>query len=111
MSISFLPCTSGSRSTVYPIAADVGAHQLLVAAHGADGTPERPDLDDVYMAATVAMSGSGGWPMTAFLAPDQRPFFAETNSLRRQIRSARPFDLARDLRHREWLIGRPCGVP
>jgi uncharacterized protein YyaL (SSP411 family)/aryl-alcohol dehydrogenase-like predicted oxidoreductase len=39
---------------------------------------ERPDLDDIYMAATVAMSGSGGWPMTVFLTPDQRPFFAGT---------------------------------
>src|SRR6187401_3599792 len=35
---------------------------------------ERPDLDDVYMSATVAMSGSGGWPMTVFLTPDQQPF-------------------------------------
>jgi uncharacterized protein len=39
---------------------------------------ERPDLDEIYMAATVAISGSGGWPMTVFLAPDQRPFFAGT---------------------------------
>src|SRR5690349_7242816 len=39
---------------------------------------ERPDLDDIYMAATVALSGSGGWPMTVFLTPDQRPFFAGT---------------------------------
>jgi uncharacterized protein YyaL (SSP411 family)/aryl-alcohol dehydrogenase-like predicted oxidoreductase len=39
---------------------------------------ERPDIDEIYMAATVAMSGSGGWPMTVFLAPDQRPFFAGT---------------------------------
>jgi uncharacterized protein YyaL (SSP411 family) len=39
---------------------------------------ERPDLDDIYMAATVAMSGHGGWPMTVFLTPDQRPFFAGT---------------------------------
>jgi uncharacterized protein YyaL (SSP411 family) len=39
---------------------------------------ERPDLDSVYMAATVAMSGHGGWPMTVFLTPDQRPFFAGT---------------------------------
>src|SRR5262245_42702618 len=39
---------------------------------------ERPDLDDIYMAATVAMNGHGGWPMTVFLAPDQRPFFAGT---------------------------------
>ncbi|MBK7585497.1 MAG: DUF255 domain-containing protein [Myxococcales bacterium] len=39
---------------------------------------ERPDLDEIYMAATVAMSGGGGWPMTVFLSPDQRPFFAGT---------------------------------
>ncbi|HET9960277.1 MAG TPA: DUF255 domain-containing protein, partial [Polyangiaceae bacterium] len=39
---------------------------------------ERPDLDDVYMAATVALSGSGGWPMSVFLSPDTRPFFAGT---------------------------------
>jgi uncharacterized protein YyaL (SSP411 family) len=39
---------------------------------------ERPDLDEVYMAATTALSGSGGWPMSVFLAPDRRPFFAGT---------------------------------
>ena len=39
---------------------------------------ERPDLDDIYMAATVAMTGQGGWPMTVFLTPDQRPFYAGT---------------------------------
>jgi uncharacterized protein YyaL (SSP411 family)/aryl-alcohol dehydrogenase-like predicted oxidoreductase len=39
---------------------------------------ERPDLDEIYMAATVAMSGSGGWPMTVFLTPEQEPFFAGT---------------------------------
>jgi len=39
---------------------------------------ERPDLDEVYMAATVALSGSGGWPMSVFLMSDQRPFFAGT---------------------------------
>jgi uncharacterized protein YyaL (SSP411 family) len=39
---------------------------------------ERPDLDDVYMAATIAMTGQGGWPMTVFLTPEQKPFFAGT---------------------------------
>jgi len=39
---------------------------------------ERPDIDAMYMTATVAMSGSGGWPMSVFLAPDGRPFFAGT---------------------------------
>ena len=39
---------------------------------------ERPDLDQVYMRAVQAMTGSGGWPMTAFLLPDATPFFAGT---------------------------------
>ena len=40
---------------------------------------ERPDLDNIYMAATLAINkGQGGWPMTVFLAPDQQPFFAGT---------------------------------
>ena len=39
---------------------------------------ERPDLDDVYMAAVQAMTGSGGWPMSVFLTPEREPFFAGT---------------------------------
>jgi uncharacterized protein len=39
---------------------------------------ERPDLDAVYMAATQAMTGSGGWPMSVFCTPDGRPFYAGT---------------------------------
>jgi uncharacterized protein len=39
---------------------------------------ERPDLDQVYMRAVQGMTGSGGWPMTVFLLPDGRPFFAGT---------------------------------
>jgi uncharacterized protein YyaL (SSP411 family) len=39
---------------------------------------ERPDLDEVYMLATQLMSGSGGWPMSVFLAPDLKPFYAGT---------------------------------
>jgi uncharacterized protein YyaL (SSP411 family) len=39
---------------------------------------ERPDVDRIYMDAVQAMTGHGGWPMTAFLAPDGRPFFAGT---------------------------------
>jgi uncharacterized protein YyaL (SSP411 family) len=35
---------------------------------------ERPDIDAIYMAATQAMTGSGGWPMTCFLTPDGEPF-------------------------------------
>ena len=39
---------------------------------------ERPDLDAVYMNATVAMTGQGGWPMTCFLTPDAQPFYCGT---------------------------------
>lgn len=39
---------------------------------------ERPDIDAVYMNATVALNGHGGWPMTCFLTPDGRPFFCGT---------------------------------
>ncbi|MFJ4652465.1 thioredoxin domain-containing protein [Nocardia sp. NPDC088792] len=39
---------------------------------------ERPDLDAVYMNATVAMTGQGGWPMTCFLTPAGAPFYCGT---------------------------------
>ncbi|MDH2414924.1 thioredoxin domain-containing protein [Nocardioides sp. CER19] len=39
---------------------------------------ERPDVDAVYMAATTAMTGQGGWPMTVVLDHDGNPFFAGT---------------------------------
>ncbi|HSW41077.1 MAG TPA: thioredoxin domain-containing protein [Patescibacteria group bacterium] len=39
---------------------------------------ERPDLDAVYMDAVQAITGSGGWPMSVFLAPDGRPFHGGT---------------------------------
>jgi uncharacterized protein len=39
---------------------------------------ERPDVDAVYMTATQAMNGQGGWPMTVFATPDGRPFYCGT---------------------------------
>jgi uncharacterized protein YyaL (SSP411 family) len=39
---------------------------------------ERPDLDAIYMTAVQLMTGRGGWPMTVFLTPDQKPFFCGT---------------------------------
>ncbi len=39
---------------------------------------ERPDVDDVYMTATQAMTGQGGWPMTVFMTPLKEPFFCGT---------------------------------
>jgi uncharacterized protein len=39
---------------------------------------ERPDLDAIYMDAVIAMTGSGGWPMTVFLTPAGEPFYGGT---------------------------------
>jgi uncharacterized protein YyaL (SSP411 family) len=39
---------------------------------------ERPDVDHVYMTAVQALTGSGGWPLSAWLLPDLRPFYAGT---------------------------------
>jgi uncharacterized protein len=39
---------------------------------------ERPDLDQIYQLVVQVMGRSGGWPLTVFLTPEQRPFFAGT---------------------------------
>lgn len=39
---------------------------------------ERPDIDDQYMSVAQMMTGGGGWPLTIFMMPDRRPFFAAT---------------------------------
>ena len=46
---------------------------------------ERPDVDAVYMNATTALTGHGGWPMTCVLTPDGNPFFAGTYFPREQF--------------------------
>lgn len=48
---------------------------------------ERPDVDAVYMAACVAMNGSGGWPLTVLLTPEQKPFWAGTYLPKTQLLS------------------------
>ncbi len=39
---------------------------------------ERPDVDNIYMQAVMAMTGGGGWPLSVFLTPDKKPFFGGT---------------------------------
>ncbi len=39
---------------------------------------ERPDIDSIYMSACIKINGSGGWPLTIMMFPDQKPFFAGT---------------------------------
>jgi uncharacterized protein YyaL (SSP411 family) len=46
---------------------------------------ERPDVDSVYMTATQAMTGQGGWPMTVFMTPDKEPFYCGTYFPRAQF--------------------------
>jgi len=46
---------------------------------------ERPDVDSVYMTATQAMTGQGGWPMTVFMTPGREPFFCGTYFPRAQF--------------------------
>jgi uncharacterized protein YyaL (SSP411 family) len=48
---------------------------------------ERPDLDQLYMDALLAMRGQGGWPMSVFLTHDARPFWAGTFFYREQFKS------------------------
>ncbi len=56
------------------VAALVNAHFVPVKVD----REERPDVDAVYMRATQALTGQGGWPMTVFATPDGDPFFAGT---------------------------------
>ena len=48
---------------------------------------ERPDVDAVYMEATQAMTGQGGWPMTVFMTPDGHPFYCGTYFPRPQFQA------------------------
>jgi len=50
---------------------------------------ERPEVDSVYMKVCVALSGSGGWPLTIVMTPDKLPFFAGTY-IPRESRGGQP---------------------
>lgn len=56
------------------VAAFLNAHYIAVKVD----REERPDIDQLYMTATQSMTGGGGWPMSVFLLPDRRPFYAGT---------------------------------
>ena len=61
---------------------------------------ERPDIDSIYMNVCQAMTGSGGWPMSLFLTPEQKPFFAGTYFPRSTFQS-----LLKQV-HKQWKEGR-----
>lgn len=39
---------------------------------------ERPDIDHIYMSVCQALTGQGGWPLTIFMTPERKPFYAGT---------------------------------
>src|SRR5438445_701655 len=63
---------------------------------------ERPDLDSIYMDAVQAMTGSGGWPMTVFLTPDGRPFYAGTYFPKEDRHGLPAFDRVLEALARAW---------
>ena len=67
---------------------------------------ERPDVDAVYMAAVQAMSGRGGWPMSVFLTPDGRPFFAGTYFPPRAVQGMPGFPDLLDAISEAWTVRR-----
>ncbi|MDQ0757189.1 thioredoxin domain-containing protein [Arthrobacter sp. B3I4] len=64
---------------------------------------ERPDVDAVYMAATQAISGEGGWPMSVFLLPDGRAFHAGTYYPPRPMPGRPSFRQLLEAVHEAWL--------
>jgi uncharacterized protein YyaL (SSP411 family) len=67
---------------------------------------ERPDIDEVYMTVTQAMTGSGGWPMTVVMTADKKPFFAGTY-FPKDDRPGRPgFKTVLNRLHEMWVADR-----
>ena len=68
---------------------------------------ERPDLDEIYMAATMLFSGGhGGWPMSVFLAPDLKPVYAGTYFPRQDAHGRPGFKTLLRFLHQKWVLDR-----
>ncbi|WP_127572654.1 thioredoxin domain-containing protein [Georgenia faecalis] len=63
---------------------------------------ERPDVDAVYMSATQAMTGHGGWPMTVFATPEGEPFFCGTYFPPRPVQGMPAFPQVLEAVDRAW---------
>ncbi|MCU1456447.1 MAG: hypothetical protein JWL73_539, partial [Actinomycetia bacterium] len=63
---------------------------------------ERPDVDAIYMDATQAMTGRGGWPMTVFLTPDGAPFYAGTYFPKSDVQGMPGFRRVLDAMDQVW---------
>jgi uncharacterized protein YyaL (SSP411 family) len=67
---------------------------------------ERPDVDAIYMEAAQVLTGSGGWPLSVFIAPDGRPFFAGTYFPKQQMGRTPSFTALLDAVFAAWSTGR-----
>ena len=63
---------------------------------------ERPDVDSIYMAFCQAFTGSGGWPTSIFMTPDQKPFFAGTYFPKRSRGRMIGFQELLEAVHEKW---------
>ncbi|HEY5050940.1 MAG TPA: thioredoxin domain-containing protein [Acidothermaceae bacterium] len=64
---------------------------------------ERPDVDAIYMDATQALTGHGGWPMTCFLTPDGQPFYCGTYYPNRPLHGMPSFRQVLDAVSQAWV--------
>ena len=70
---------------------------------------ERPDLDEIYMAATMLFSGGhGGWPMSVFLAPNLRPVYAGTYFPKEDAYGRPGFKTVLSFLRQKWAAERPA---
>ncbi|KAF5415294.1 MAG: hypothetical protein C5S48_06230 [Candidatus Methanogaster sp.] len=53
---------------------------------------ERPDLDEIYTKAVQILAGTGGWPLSVFLTPDEKPFYGGTYFPPRAVRDLPAFN-------------------
>lgn len=67
---------------------------------------ERPDIDSIYMAVCQAFTGSGGWPTSIFMTPDQKPFFAGTYFPKESRYGAIGFTDLLTAIHQNWITNR-----
>ena len=70
---------------------------------------ERPDLDEIYMTATMLFSGGhGGWPMSVFLAPDLKPIYAGTYFPKEDAHGRPGFKTLLRFLQQKWALERPA---
>lgn len=67
---------------------------------------ERPDIDSIYMSVCQAFTGSGGWPTSIFMTPDQKPFYAGTYFPKHSRRGSVGLMELLSLIHEKWETDR-----